>query len=191
MARVVRRTVTNSPQGTPMAGSTERISDDGNGRVHAVVRRRTLSCQGCRRPVAEVSELRGHCDCCGRGPLCERCHQQCDVCGRTVCGGCRRGFVGAVRMSVCPACLVRLQDRQHYEDQLLQQRLAFERHLHAQREFNRLTALQLQAKRNQILAEFQDARLRLAYHQAGIRPNGGLIRRVLTGMWHHGQRLLR
>lgn len=191
MARVVRRTITTTPQGAPIGGSTERIADDGNGRVHAIVRRSTMTCQGCRRPVTDTGELRGQCDCCGRRPLCSRCQQMCEVCGRSLCGTCLRGFVGNVRLRVCPGCLVRVQDRQHYEEQLMREQVAFERHLQAEREFSRLTALRLQAQRTQIVAEHQDARLRLAMRQAGAQTSPGLVRRAFSGMWRYGQRLLR
>lgn len=191
MRRVIRRSITTDAEGHALHGDTERIADDGDGRVHAVVRRSTMACQSCRRPVSETAELRGCCDHCRQRRLCVRCEKQCGVCGRNLCGHCRRGFVGAITMTVCPVCLVRLHERQAYDDRLMLERVLFERHLHQQQQMARMDALRLQAERTALMADLQGARLRLTAQLAEQRRPPSLMGVAMAKVWNYGTQLLR
>lgn len=191
MRRVYRRSITTDPVGRPLHAESERIADDGNGRLHALVRRTPTACQGCQRPIADVSELRGRCDHCRQRHLCARCETDCTVCGRRLCGECRRGFVGATSTGVCPICLARLQRRQAYDDQLRLEQVAFDRRLSEARELARIGALRLHAERLGLMADVQGARLRLAAQLADARHPPSLLGLALTKAWNHARQLFR
>ena len=157
---ILKRFLTTDRSGRVIVGNTERITDNGHGRLSLTTRRSTTRCPSCHRPITDINGLRGSCDYCGTNSCCESCDIQCHVCSRRLCGHCRRGFVGQNRMTVCPICLDRLRRWQASQDHLLMQKTSFERRLLGQRERTRLQALRLQAERARMMGQLQAARIR-------------------------------
>ena len=160
MRMILRRTQTRDPRGRTLATQSERLTDDGSGRVQVTETRTAVWCPGCRRPVNDLSELRGRCDHCRVAALCVRCEIQCQACSRRLCGRCRRGFAGASAMTVCPVCLVRLSARQAYLDRLTLRQQALQRASLQHREWLRLQQLRLQIAQYRTNAQFTVARER-------------------------------
>ena len=127
MRLILRKTQTRDPRGRTLASQSGRLTDDGNGRIQVTETRSAVWCPGCRRPVTVLSELHGRCDHCRVAALCVECEVQCQACSRRLCGRCRRGFVGARAMTVCPVCLPRLHERQAYLDRLALRQQALQR----------------------------------------------------------------
>jgi len=169
MPRILKRIFTQDQQGRILGQQAERLTDDGQGSTQVTTYRRTIACTGCRRPVSEADDLQGVCDYCRARGLCTRCMTLCAVCSRRLCIGCRRGFAGDVRATVCPICLARLQRRQAFQDQVAIRRMAIQHQLLRQREWARIQALRLQAARVRANAEYQAARLRQTGRLAALR----------------------
>lgn len=144
MRRIFRRDVTANANGQPLISRSERLTDDGRGQTHVVRQRQAIRCSGCGRLVEELSELRGRCQHCGRYGTCSHCAAACQVCGRLLCGHCRRGFAGSgIRLTVCPTCQLRLWQRQRFEDRVRLSELAFRRQVAHENQWARLQALRL------------------------------------------------
>ena len=143
MRLILRRTQTRDPRGRTLASQSERLTDDGNGRVQVTETTSAVWCPGCRRPVTNLSELHGRCDHCRVAALCVQCEVRCQACSRRLCGRCRRGFVGARAMTVCPVCLPRLFARQAYLDRLALRQQALQRASLQHRDWIRLQQLRL------------------------------------------------
>jgi hypothetical protein len=161
MRRVVRRHRTVDATGMPLSSQSERLVDDGQGLLHVDLQRTAGLCSGCRRPVVELSELRGLCDQCHARSCCAHCLAVCDVCSRRLCGQCRRGFGGPPARTVCESCLRGLIERQAYEDSVARQRERFERDVARARLLYQAESLRLTAERMNLQAQFQSARLGL------------------------------
>ncbi len=176
MRQILKRIFTRTPDGRIIGGSTERLQDDENGRLHHTTHRSAIICTGCRSLLSSADELRGRCDYCRSRTKCDRCMTKCSACSRGLCWACRRGFAGPTPMTVCPVCYVRLQQRQGREDRMHVQRMAFERQLMRQREWARLQALRLQAHRINVMGHLQAARMRLSgqLQAAKMRQTGQL-----------------
>jgi len=180
MRRVIRRYVTRDPRGRPIFTRSERLTDDGAGHLHLNAEQIARWCSGCRRPVTELSELRGICDFCRRRECCVHCLSQCQVCSRRLCGHCRRGFAGNEALTVCAVCYDRLMDRQIMQDQLTLEQTTFDRYLAQQRLIQQVEALRQASERMQIMARFQDARLALDHPSLLSRVPGILARCVFN-----------
>ncbi len=146
--RILKRFLTTDRNGRVVSGKTERLTD-GPGGTHLTERRVAVRCPSCTRWLTDVSEYRGRCDYCRRRVCCVHCDAKCAACSRRLCGDCRRGFIGRVRATVCPICLVRLRRRQLAEDRLMVQQIAFQRSMARRREWTRIQALRFQAAREQ------------------------------------------
>jgi hypothetical protein len=116
VTRIVRRTLVRDPAGRPLSVQSERVTDDGSGSIQQTAERTARWCSGCRRPVTELSELRGVCDHCRSRGCCVHCLSHCQVCARRLCGHCRHGFAGPPALTVCAACQRRLLHRQLLQD---------------------------------------------------------------------------
>jgi len=169
MRKIVKRYQTVDPRGRVLARNTERLADDGYGRVSLATRTVAARCSGCGRFIGDLSELRGYCDYCRRRACCIQCETRCQVCSRRLCVGCRRGFVGQAAMTVCPICLFRLRRRQAFLDRYTLEKAAFERRMFVQRERAHLQTLYLQAERMRIMAQLQAARMRMMGQLAVMR----------------------
>lgn len=157
MRRIVRRSLVRDPAGRALSMQSERLTDDGHGSVHHCSERTAGWCSGCRRPIEDLSQLRGLCDWCRTRGCCVHCLSQCQVCSRRLCGRCRRGFAGPPLVTVCTICQARLIHRQLLQDQ----QIAFEQELARHRLFNQDQALRLNFERTQLMAQLQAARLGL------------------------------
>lgn len=152
--------MTRDHRGRVLASQSERLTDDGRGRVQVSETHTAVWCPGCRRPVNDISELRGHCDYCGTRGVCVRCETNCHACSRRLCGRCRRGFPGPPPMTVCPICLNRLHARQIYLDRLHLRQQALQRRSLMHREWLSLQHLRLQLARLRVNGQLTAARER-------------------------------
>jgi hypothetical protein len=161
MRRILRRYVTRDSAGRPISVQSERLTDDGAGRLQLNNERTARMCSGCRRPVIELSELRGLCHVCGARECCLHCASRCQVCARQLCGGCRRGFAGPPPLTICAPCRQRLIERQVRQDDLDSEQTAFDRYVAQHRLYYQVEALRLAEERMRIMAQFQEARLNM------------------------------
>jgi hypothetical protein len=161
MRRILRRYVTRDPAGQPISVQSERLTDDGAGRLQLNSEKEARWCSGCRRPVVELSELRGVCDYCHIHECCAQCASKCEVCSKQLCGYCRQGFAGPPTLTVCAACRQRLIQRQTLQDQRMMEQAAFDRQMAQQRLLNQVEGLRLASERMHLMARFQAARLGL------------------------------
>ena len=111
MKSILKRFIVTDRSGRPIAGNTERLTDNGRGRINLTVRRSASRCSNCHKPITDINQLRGGCDYCRIRSCCDNCDTKCQVCSRRLCGRCRRGFVGYIRVTVCPICLDWLRRR--------------------------------------------------------------------------------
>jgi hypothetical protein len=204
MQHIDKASITRDPSGRTIAEQSEHLSDDGQGNVRVVSQRSTARCGGCRRVVADFTELRGVCDWCRMRGCCVHCISQCRICSRRLCGHCRCGFAApATALTVCPVCQHRLtlrqgqQDRQMMRrqawlDRLAMERLAFERELACRRQSNETQALRLRAQGLCWATQLQTARLRLG---AGLPPfplpPKSLPRRIMEKVIDYAARIVR
>jgi len=179
MSQIIKRFITRDPRGRPLAVQTERLSDDGQGRLQLRTERSAGWCSGCHRPVADLAELRGICDSCRACGSCVHCLVTCQLCGRKLCGRCRRGFAGPPPLSVCPRCLLRLHERQVMEHRMAFQQQWLERQRMVQQERARIAGLNLAAQRLRIFGQVQAARLAFQRELARARE----MNRVRLALW--------
>ncbi|MFG0285175.1 MAG: hypothetical protein ACF8R7_12195 [Phycisphaerales bacterium JB039] len=167
MRRITQDLATTDGGGRTLARSTESLLDDGLGRLRVVRRQRAGRCPTCRVPLLEVTQLRGRCESCGRGLLCEHCASHCRLCARRLCPACKVGSAGVINASVCLRCGQRLAIRQAFEDRMriAQMSLASQRMREASGLRRRAMALQLARAR----AAHNMAMLRLLWARTG-RP---------------------
>lgn len=177
MKRILKQHLITSQTGRVLNRNTERLSDNGRGRINLTTQSTAIQCPNCRRPVTDINKLRGKCDICRNQSCCENCETRCRVCSRKLCGRCRRGFVGQSSIiTVCPICLNHLRQRQVFNDRLLIQKIRYQRQMMHQREVVRLRALQLQAAGMQARNRLQIANIRSRNQMqtARTRMNGKL-----------------
>lgn len=187
MRRIVRRNLVRDASGRALSLQSERVTDDGMGSLQQTSETTAAWCSGCRRPVAELAELRGVCDWCRSRGCCTHCLSQCQMCSRRLCGQCRRGFAGPPTLTVCAVCQQRLVHRQLLQDQQVE----FERELARRRLFQQDEALRLNYERLRLMAHFQAARLGLHSERWPIwllRKSWGAFRTVIGYAWRavHG-----
>ncbi len=185
MRRIVKRADTRDRYGRILAYSTERLADDGRGRVHVAAHESASWCPGCNRPVRDLGEFRGCCDYCRRRGTCVHCEARCQNCSRRLCGFCRRGFAGNTVITVCPTCQAQLHQRQAFQDRLTLQKVAFDRRTVVQREWTRVQALRLQAARMRAAAQLQAARIRMARQEAAMRELSRI--KAMIGPQYHAR----
>jgi hypothetical protein len=160
MRNIFKRRIIVGRTGRAILGNSERLIDNGRNRLYYTHRQVAIYCPSCRRPITDVSELTGRCDYCRIKTCCAHCEKHCQVCARRLCGNCRRGFVGSRIITVCPICLVKLRQRQHFEDQMLVRRAAIQNWALRQRQINHINALRLQAARSRMIGQIQASRIR-------------------------------
>lgn len=191
MKKILERFLTTDQSGRVLASNSKRLTDDGRGRTNLTTRSAAFYCPSCHRPITDINGLLGRCDYCRSRRCCSHCAVRCQACSRLLCGSCRRGHVGQTRIvTVCPICLVRLRQRQAFQDRLLIQKIAFQRRMLGQREVTRLRALQLQAARTRTMGQLQAARMRMTGQLALIREINRL-RLALAKERRFGGRYLR
>lgn len=203
MKKILKQHLITSQNGKVLNRNTERLTDNGRGRLNLTTRSTAIQCPNCQRPVTDINKLRGRCDICRVQNCCENCETRCKVCSRRLCGRCRRGFVGQSSIiTVCPICLNHLRQRQAFNDRLLIQKIRSQRQIMHQREVARLRGLQLQAagirSRNQIQIagmksrnQMQVARTRMNGKLALIREINKLKIALLKERRNCGQRFYR
>jgi hypothetical protein len=169
MRNIFKRRIIVDPTGHTMHGNSERLTDNGRNRLNYTQRQQAIWCPNCRRPITDISELTGRCDYCRMRTCCERCQTYCRICTRRLCGNCRRGFVGSRIFTVCPVCLVKLQQRQYLEDQMLARKVAIENWSLRQRQINYVNSLRLQAERARMIGQIQASRIRTSGQLAALR----------------------
>jgi hypothetical protein len=169
MRNIFKRRLIVDATGRTIHGNSERLTDNGNDRLHYTQRQVAIWCPNCRRPITDVAELTGHCDYCGIRGCCTHCQTHCHVCNRRLCGHCRRGFVGSHTFTVCPVCLVKLKQRQYLEDQMLARKAAIENWALRQRQVNYIHALRLQAARSRMIGQIQASRIRTSGQLTALR----------------------
>jgi hypothetical protein len=148
MRQITRREVTRDLDGRVLQLAGELLTDDGRGRIFVSNRRMATWCSSCRRPLTDISEVRGRCEWCRAGRnTCVTCWSRCGLCNRVLGGCCARGYSGRASGAVCPGCLQRLQRRQAYDDAIAAGRSAAQMRLLFHRERLRQYALKLQAQR--------------------------------------------
>ena len=203
MKKILKQHLITSQNGRVLNRNTERLADNGRGRLNLTTRSTAIYCPNCQRPVTDINKLRGRCDYCRSQSCCENCETRCQVCSRRLCGRCRRGFVGqSSSVTVCPICLNHLRQRQAFNDRLLIQKIGSQRQIMHQREVTRLRALQLQAAgmraRNRIQVaginsrnQMQIAKTRMNAKLAMIREINRLKIALLKERRNCGQRFYR
>ena len=203
MKTILKQHLITSQNGKVLNRNTERLTDNGRGRLNLTTRSTAIYCPNCQRPVTDISKLRGRCDICRIKSCCENCETRCRVCSRRLCGRCRRGFVGQSSIiTVCPICLNHLRQRQSFNDRLLIQKIRSQRQITHQREVAKLRALQLQAagirSRNQIQIagmksrnQMQVAKTRMSGKLAVLREINRLKIALLKERRNCGQRFYR
>ena len=196
MRRLVRRNLVRDAAGRPLWMDSERVTEDADGSLQQTSEHTARFCSGCRRPVADLSELRGVCDWCHARGCCVQCLSQCQVCSRRLCGQCRRGFAGPPGLTVCTACQDRLIQRQLVQDQQVQ----FERELARHRLHQQDQALRFDYERTFLMARLQAARMGLnltiphpeSWLQKFLRQirrfSTAVMRHVFTGLRQHPAR---
>jgi len=188
MRRILKRFVTRDAHGRALAVQSERLCDDGSGRLQLTHERSAGWCSGCRRPIADLGEIRGICDCCRVRGTCIQCASQCQLCSRRLCGRCRRGFFGPPPLTVCATCQQRLIQRQLVQDRLLLQRISFDREMMRRREVAHVHAMRQAAQRAQHGLHLHAARLRLQRDLAVMREMNrmrlALAQTLRTGASH-------
>lgn len=185
MRRIIKRFLVRDPRGRELSLQSERLTDDGRGWLQVTSERTAGWCPGCRRPVTELSELRGLCDACHRHGCCIHCVSRCEVCDRQLCGQCRRGFAGPPPRTVCAVCQPRLIERQI----LLDRQTAFEQELARHRLFNQDEALRLNFEKMHLMAQFQAAKLGLNRKTPLMRVVNG-VRWTVSKVVDHARRTL-
>lgn len=123
--KIRRRTFSVDFLGRLLSQHVEELTEDGQGNVEEIHASAVYACEACGRPVEKVDDVRGRCVECGR-LCCVACEGACAVCRRPLCGECRLGFDDK-GLSVCGACLARLEQRLARQDRLLDDKVAFER----------------------------------------------------------------
>lgn len=169
MRNIIKRRIIVDASGRTIHGNSERLTDNGNDRLHYTQRQVAIWCPNCRRPIINVAELTGRCDYCGIRGCCTHCQVRCHVCNRRLCGHCRRGFVGSRVFTVCPICLVKLKQRQYLEDQMMVRKAAMEAWALRQRQINYIHAMRLQAARSRMTGQIQASRIRTSGQLAALR----------------------
>lgn len=169
MNNIFKRTVITGKTGRTILGNSERLVDNGRGRLHYFHHQTAVHCSSCRRPVTDISQLQGRCDYCRMRTCCVHCQTHCQVCARRLCGNCRRGFVGSRVSTVCPICLVKLRQRQRFEDQMLARRNAIQNWALRQKQINHINSLRLQAARSRMMGQIQASRIRTNGQLAVLR----------------------
>ncbi|MBN2456395.1 MAG: hypothetical protein JXB29_07680 [Sedimentisphaerales bacterium] len=187
MRNIFKRKIIVDKTGRTMLGNSERLVDNGRNRLHHTHRQAVIWCPGCGRPVTDVSELAGRCDYCRTRTCCAHCETHCQVCARRLCGNCRRGFVGSRIITVCPICLIKLRQRQHFEDQMLMRKAAIQNWALRQQQINHINALRLQAARSRMIGHIQASRIRTNGQLALIREINR-VKLALAKMWCNGGR---
>ena len=190
MAKIFKRFLITDRLGRVVSSNSERLNDDGRGRTSLTNRRVAIWCQSCHRPVMDVAELRGKCDYCRLRKCCSRCETACRICSRRLCGYCRRGFVGNTVSTVCPICLVRMRQRQMFQDQILMRKFALQSQIMRQRERTRIEALRLQAARARMIGRLQAARLSNNGRLSLIREINK-VKLTLARLWYNNARRIR
>ena len=169
MRNIFKRRIIVDRTGRTIHGNSERLIDNGRDRLHYTHRQAAIWCPSCGRPITDVSERTGLCDYCRIRTCCAHCETHCQVCARRLCGNCRRGFVGSRIITVCPICLVRLRQRQYFEDQMLVRRASIQNWALRQQQINHINALRLQAARSRMMGQIQASRIRTSGQLALIR----------------------
>ena len=169
MRNIFKRRLIVDGTGHTVHSNSERLTDNGSDRLNYTHRQAVIWCPSCRHPIMDVSELTGRCDYCGIKTCCSHCQTHCHVCARRLCGSCRRGFVGSRIFTVCPICLIKLRQRQYFEDQMLVRRAALQNWALRQRQVNYIHALRLQAARSRMLGQIQASRIRTSGQLAVLR----------------------
>ncbi len=135
MKGVFKKFIRRDQRGRVLSITTERMVDNGRGRISLTTSNQAIQCPGCGRHVSDISELRGSCHYCCSRTCCVHCESKCSMCSRRICLACRRGFTnGQSLVTVCPYCLVKLRKRQYFNDRLLLNKVALDRHVTINRE---------------------------------------------------------
>ena len=139
MKGIFKKFVKKDQNGRLLSITTERLIDNGMGKISQTTNNQVIQCPGCRRHISDINELRGRCHCCYSRTCCVHCESKCAVCSRRLCLACRRGFTnGQSLVTSCPNCLVKLKRRQAYQDRLLLNKINFDRQVSINRERVRL-----------------------------------------------------
>ena len=183
MKKILKQHLITNQNGKVLNRNTERLTDNGRGRLSLITRSTAIRCPNCQRLVTDINKLRGQCDYCRSQSCCENCETRCRVCSRRLCGHCRRGFVGQSSIiTVCPICLNHLRQRQMFNDRLLIQKIKDQRQIMRQRERTRLHGLRLQAAgmkaRNKIQVSSINARNRMQNARARMNAKLAMIREI-------------
>ena len=125
MRTIFRRKINIDLQGKLWGDTQQRLSDDENGNIEELEMEAVWSCEACGHPISRIEDIRGVCGTCLR-QTCSTCEDRCDVCRSTLCPHCRQGFPEK-GLSVCDNCRGALDACQVRENQLLEDKLAFER----------------------------------------------------------------
>jgi hypothetical protein len=184
MRRIIRRNLIRDAAGRPLSVQSERLTDDGRGSLQQTSERTSQRCGGCSRPITDLDELRGTCDCCHTRGCCIHCVSHCEVCSRQLCGHCRRGFAGPPALTACAICQQRLLQRQELQDQ----HSAFEQEMARHRLFHQEEALRLNFEKARLAAEFQAARLglnKVSWPIWVLQRLWWVLKAVVCYVWRH------
>ena len=183
MKKILKRSLVTDQSGRVIDSNTEHLTDNGRGRINHITRHTAVQCTNCNRPITDINKQRGRCDYCRTQSCCENCETKCKVCSRRLCSRCRRGFVGQSSIiTVCPACVNALRQRQAFNDRLLMQKIRDQRQIMHHREVARLRALQLQSAgmraRNRIQVAGMNSRNQMQIAKTRMNGKLALIREI-------------
>ena len=134
MRTILKRFVKKDCQGRILTTTSERLVDDGNGRIYLLNSNTFANCPTCNRLITDISDLKGRCQNCFANVCCSHCLSQCQLCLRFIGPYCKRGFAGQTQITVCPVCLNVLNHRQALQDKIAADKTNFERQIIIQRE---------------------------------------------------------
>ncbi len=185
MKGIFKKFIKKDQHGRVLSITTERLVDNGRGRISVTTNNRVLQCPGCGRHVSDVSELRGKCHFCFSRTCCDHSESKCSVCSRRLCPVCRRGFTnGQSLVTTCPNCLVKLKNRLAYQDRLLLSKMTFDR----QRALNQERVRLLQ---NGLVLRLPDRRVLISPRWLGVIQRFMNINRLFSRRGRHNGRYLR
>ncbi|MBN2267671.1 MAG: hypothetical protein JW725_05045 [Candidatus Babeliaceae bacterium] len=155
--RIIKQSVIRGPNGKIIGRQTNQVIDNGH-TIYSETSQSVVRCSSCHRPVYEVGQWKGRCDCCGHA-MCDQCISVCQACKRRVCGRCRHSFVGQRVLQVCCHCIRKLYKRQAMADEIMLSKERFRRQQQLKQHALRRQALRLQAKRQGLNARIALFRL--------------------------------
>ena len=186
MKRINRKKIYTDFSGNPLYASEEVLKDHETGFIEETYHTAIGRCEACDRPVEKINDICGRCIQC-KMLTCSFCAGTdsgfCSICKKgPICASCRQGFP-AKGLHVCDDCMPVLQERLDLQDQLLIEKIAFER---------AATLCNLKIKLTQLLQQSQGNKSSVLAKIAQLSTAKKIARleRQMKRRDKHGQKLL-